>query len=294
MPLFRGSGTALVTPFTTDGIDFDAMGRLIDLQLEGESDALVICGTTGECSTMSDDERIDAVKFTVERVGGRIPVIAGTGSNETAHVIQLSKRAEDVGCDGLLLVTPYYNKTSPAGLVAHYKAIADQTTKPIILYNVPSRTGMNMKPAVLGQLCGYRNIHAVKEASGDFSQVIDIVRLYGDKLTVYSGMDEIVLPLLAVGGQGVITTVGNIAPRAMHQLCSKFFDGDIKGATELQFMLKPLIDALFLETNPIPVKAAVEMMGLCDGRVRLPLVPMGEANREILRREMVHCGLLAQ
>jgi len=292
MPLFQGSGTALVTPFTVDGIDFEAMGRLIDFQLENGTDALIICGTTGECSTMSDDERLEAVRFAVERVGKRIPVIAGTGSNETAHVIRISKQAEAVGCDGLLLVTPYYNKTSPAGLVAHYKAIADETRTPIIMYNVPSRTGMNMKAEAVAALCGYRNIHGIKEASGDFSQVVDILRLCGDKMAVYSGMDEVVVPMLAVGGQGVITTVGNVAPAAMHELCARYFRGDLAGAVELQFKLKPLIDALFLETNPIPVKAAVDMMGLCSGRVRLPLVDMDPAKREILKREMQLAGLI--
>ncbi|MDD4797501.1 MAG: 4-hydroxy-tetrahydrodipicolinate synthase [Eubacteriales bacterium] len=294
MPLFRGSAPALVTPFTQDGIDFDAFGKIIDFQLENQSDALIICGTTGESSTMSDDERTDAIKFAVERVGGRIPIVAGTGSNETAHVINLSRRAEDVGCDGLLLVTPYYNKTSSAGVIAHYKAIADRTKTPIIMYNVPSRTGLNMKAEIVAQLAGYKNIHGVKEASGDLSQVIDILRFCRGKLAVYSGMDEIVLPILAVGGDGVITTVGNITPRQMHDLCWRYFTGDTQGATQMQFELKPLIDALFLETNPIPVKAAMDMMGMCSEYVRLPLVAMTQGARATMRQELVRYRLLAE
>lgn len=292
MPLFTGSAPALVTPFTPQGIDFAAMGNIIDFQLKNHSDALVICGTTGECSTMSDEERVDAFKFAVERVGGRIPVIAGTGSNDTGHVIELSRRAEDVGCDGLLLVTPYYNKTSSAGVIAHYKAIADETRTPIIMYNVPSRTGLNMRADIVAQLCGYKNIHGIKEASGDLAQVIDIMRFCKGNMAMYSGMDEIVIPCLSVGGHGVITTAGNVVPQQMHDMCQMYFDGDRDGATQMQFAMKPLIDALFLETNPIPVKAAMGMMGLCDERVRLPLVPMTENARAKLAAQLAEFELV--
>ena len=286
MPLFRGSGVALVTPMTDDGIDFDALGRLIDFQIDNGTDALVACGTTGEPSTLTEREYEDVIKFTIEKAARRVPVIAGAGSNSTAHAIHLAKKAEALGADGLLAVTPYYNKTTPAGLVAHFRAIADAVNLPVILYNVPARTGLNMKADTVAKLAGYRNIHGVKEASGDLAQVTDIARLCAGKLALYSGEDGIILPLLACGGDGVISVVANIAPKETHDLCAKFFAGDVAGARELQFALKPLVDALFLETSPIPVKAALELMGVCRATVRLPLVPLSDDTMARLKPAM--------
>lgn len=292
MPLFQGSGVALATPFTETGIDFEAYGRLIDFQLAGGTDALVVAGTTGEPSTLDEDEYEELVRFAVERTAKRVPVIVGAGSNNTRHAIKLSLTAQRLGADGLLHVTPYYNKTSPAGLVAHFKAIAEAVDLPVILYNVPVRTGLNMKPETLAALAGIRNIHAVKEASGDLGQVTDIARLCGDRLAIYSGVDEIILPTLSVGGVGVISVVANIAPRETHDLVAKFLSGDIAGSRELQWRLKPLVDALFSETSPIPVKAALELMGICPARTRLPLVPIGEAALKRLKAEMTAFGLI--
>ncbi len=292
MPLFQGSGVALATPFTEDGIDFEAYGRLIDMQIAGGTDALVVAGTTGEPSTLEPEEYEPLVRFAVERAAKRVPVIAGAGSNSTKHAIALSLKAQALGADGLLHVTPYYNKTTPAGLVAHFKAIADAVELPIILYNVPVRTGLNMKADTVAALAGYRNIHAVKEASGDLAQVTDIARLCAGKLALYSGVDEIILPTLSVGGVGVISVVANIAPRETHDLVAKFLAGDVAGARALQWKLKPLVDALFTETSPIPVKAALELMGVCGARTRLPLVPMGAAALARLKAEMQAFGLI--
>ena len=292
MPLFQGSGVAIVTPFTENGIDFEAYGRLIDMQIAGGTDALIIAGTTGEPSTLEPDEYEPLVRFAVERAAKRVPVIAGAGSNSTKHAVALSRKAQALGVDGLLHVTPYYNKTTPAGLVAHFKAIADAVELPIILYNVPVRTGLNMKADTLVALAGYRNIHAVKEASGDLAQVTDIARLCGDKLSIYSGVDEIILPVLSVGGVGVISVVANIAPRETHDLVEKFLRGDVAGARALQYKLKPLVDTLFTETSPIPVKAALGLMGLCSESTRLPLVPIGSAALSRLKAEMQAFGLI--
>ncbi len=292
MPLFQGSGVALATPFTDNGIDFEAYGRLIDMQIAGGTDALVVAGTTGEPSTLEPEEYEPLVRFAVERTAKRVPVIAGAGSNSTKHAIALSLKAQALGADGLLHVTPYYNKTTPAGLVAHFKAIADAVELPIILYNVPVRTGLNMKADTVAALAGYRNIHAVKEASGDLAQVTDIARLCAGKLALYSGVDEIILPTLSVGGVGVISVVANIAPRETHDLVAKFLAGDVAGARALQWKLKPLVDALFTETSPIPVKAALELMGVCSARTRLPLVPVGATTLARLKAEMQAFGLI--
>jgi 4-hydroxy-tetrahydrodipicolinate synthase len=292
MPLFRGAGTALVTPMTETGIDFDALGRLIDYQIQNGIDALLPCGTTGEPSTLSAKEYEDVIRFTVERAGKRVPVVAGAGSNDTAHAIRMAKTAQAAGADGLLVVTPYYNKTTPAGLVAHFKAIADAVDLPVIMYNVPVRTGLNMKAETVAKLAGYRNIHAVKEASGDLAQVTDIARLCGDKLAIYSGIDEIILPILACGGDGVISVVSNAMPGETHRLCASFFSGDVAEARRLQFRLKPFIDALFMETSPIPVKAALELMGICRATVRLPLVPIGAEALARLKASMAALGLI--
>ncbi len=292
MPLFTGSGVALVTPMTDHGIDFDALGRLIDFQIANGTDALVACGTTGEPATLTEEEYEDVIKYTIERAAKRVPVIAGAGSNSTAHAIALAKKAEALGADGLLVVTPYYNKTTPAGLVAHFKAIADAVHSPVILYNVPPRTGLNMKADTVAKLAGYPNIHGVKEASSDLGQVTDIARLCGDKLAVYSGEDGIILPTLACGGVGVISVVANIAPRQTHDLCAKFLAGDVAGSRVLQFALKPLVDALFTEVSPIPVKAALELMGICKATVRLPLVPIGADALNRLKAEMEKLNLI--
>jgi 4-hydroxy-tetrahydrodipicolinate synthase len=293
MSLFRGSGTALITPFRqSEGIDYDAFGKIIDFQLAGKSDALVVTGTTGEASTLSDEERARALEFVVQRTAGRVPVIAGTGSNETAHSVKISREAQSLGADGLLVVTPYYNKTSASGLIAHYTAIADAVDIPIIIYNVPSRTGLNMKPESIAALSSHPNIQGVKEASGDMAQVVELCRLCADKLAIYSGIDEIVLPLLSCGGQGIITTVGNITPLEMHLLCEMYFNSDIEGARKMQFQLKPLIDALFTETNPIPVKKAAQLMGLCDGSLRLPLVEISDTPGKLLKQRMQEASLI--
>ena len=292
MPLFTGSGVALVTPMTDHGIDFDALGRLIDFQIANGTDALVACGTTGEPATLTEEEYKDVIQYTIDRAAKRVPVIAGAGSNSTAHAIALAKKAEALGVDGLLVVTPYYNKTTPAGLVAHFKAIADAVHSPVILYNVPPRTGLNMKADTVAKLAGYPNIHGVKEASSDLGQVTDIARLCGDKLAVYSGEDGIILPTLACGGVGVISVVANIAPRQTHDLCEKFLTGDVAGSRALQFALKPLVDALFAEVSPIPVKAALELMGICKATVRLPLVPIGADALNRLKAEMEKLNLI--
>ena len=292
MPLFTGSGVALVTPMTDDGVDFDALGRLIDFQIANGTDALVACGTTGEPATLIGREYEEVVRYTIEKAAKRVPVIAGAGSNSTAHAIDLARKAEALGADGLLVVTPYYNKTTPAGLAAHFQAIADAVHTPVILYNVPVRTGLNMKADTVAKLAGYPNIHGVKEASGDLAQVTDIARLTAGRMAVYSGMDEIILPVMACGGVGVISVVANIAPRMTHDLCAKFLAGDAAGSRELQFALKPLVDALFLETSPIPVKAALELMGICRATVRLPLVPLGVETLHRLKAEMAKLGLI--
>jgi 4-hydroxy-tetrahydrodipicolinate synthase len=292
MPLFKGAGTALVTPMTDDGVDFDAFGRLIDFQLKNGIDALVACGTTGEPPTLTENEYEEVIRFTVEKAGKRVPVVAGAGSNSTAHAIELAKKVESLGADGILAVTPYYNKTTQAGLVAHFRAIADAVHTPVILYNVPPRTGMNMKADTVAKLAGYRNIHGVKEASGDLGQVTDIARLCAGKMALWSGADDIILPVLACGGDGVISVVSNVAPKETHELCLRFFEGDIDGSKTLQFALKPLVDALFLETSPIPVKAALELMGICRATVRLPLVPIGSEALARLKAEMKKLNLI--
>jgi 4-hydroxy-tetrahydrodipicolinate synthase len=292
MPLFMGSGVALATPFNDRGIDFDAYGRLIDFQIQNGTDALVVAGTTGEPSTLEAEEYEALIRFAVEHTRKRVPVIAGTGSNHTRHAAALATQAEALGADGLLVVTPYYNKTTPAGLVAHFTAVAEAVHLPIIMYNVPVRTGLNMKADTVAKLAGVRNIHAVKEASGDLAQVTDIARLCRGKLAIYSGMDEIILPVMSCGGSGVISVVANIAPRETHELAASFLRGDLSTAQELQYCLKPLVDALFLETSPIPVKAALEMMGLCSSRVRLPLVQASSETLKRLKEEMTVFGLI--
>ena len=277
--VFTGVATAIVTPLTKDGIDYEQFGKLIDWQVSEGVKAIVAVGTTGEGSTLSDAEHKEAIKFCVERVGGRIPVIAGTGSNDTAYAIELTRFACEVGADAMLLVTPYYNKATQKGLIASFKAIADASTKPCILYNVPSRTGCNLQPESVAALADHPNIVAIKEACGDISQVAKLCALVGDKLDVYSGNDDQIIPILSLGGSGVISVLSNIMPAATQKMCDDYFSGNIEAARRAQLDLLPLIDALFCEVNPIPVKAAVAAMGYCENYVRLPLTVM-EAEHE--------------
>ncbi|MGE5676808.1 MAG: 4-hydroxy-tetrahydrodipicolinate synthase [Pseudomonadota bacterium] len=290
MALFKGSGVAIVTPFTENGVDFNKLGELLDWQVESGTDAIIICGTTGEATTMSDEEKKAAYKFTVERIAGRIPVIAGTGSNDTKHSIELSKYAEEVGCDGVLCVTPYYNKTTQKGLIAHYSAIADSINIPVIIYNVPGRTGLNVNADTLKTLSAHKNIAAVKEASGNISQVVEIGTFCNENFCMYSGNDDQVVPLLSVGGIGVISVVANIAPKEMHEMVTSFLEGDTKRAMELQLGIKALNDALFCEVNPIPVKTAMNLLGYNVGKLRLPLVDMTDKNLEHLKKALVDYG----
>ncbi len=291
MTIFKGSATAIITPFTKEGVDFAAFQKLIDRQLEGKGDALVVCGTTGEASTMDAGEKAAVIEFAVKHVAGRIPVIAGTGGNNTASVIRDSLAAQALGADALLIVTPYYNKTSQAGLIAHYNAIADKVHTPIIVYNVPGRTGVNVLPATMQALCKHPNIVAIKEASGNIEQIVNLAALCPD-LDIYSGNDDHVLPLLSVGGKGVITTIGNIIPREMHDLCAAFFAGDLEKAREIQFKILPIWKAAFCEVNPIPVKFMAGMLGLCDPTVRLPLVAPSADNAKKIEQVLKVYGLL--
>ena len=289
--VFTGAGTALITPFTETGIDWDAFGRLIDFQLAQGIDALVVTGTTGEGSTITDREHEDLTAFCVKRVAGKVPVIAGTGSNNTAHAIERTRTACRAGADAVLLVTPYYNKTTQRGLIASFSAIADESSVPCILYNVPSRTGMNMLPETLAELAKHDRIAAVKEACGNISQVAKERELCGDSLDVYSGNDDQTVPILSLGGKGVISTVGNIVPGKMAEMCRRFFQGDVKGAAELQLQLLSLMNQTMIETNPIPVKAACAAMGFGKYILRLPLVEMEEGNRQKLLQLMRAQGL---
>ena len=291
-PIFRGAATALVTPLTEQGIDYPQMGRLIDWQIESGIDALVICGTTGEGSTLTDQEHRDAIAFAVERTAGRVPVIAGTGSNDTAYAIELTRFACEVGADACLVVTPYYNKATQNGLVAMYNAIADASTKPLILYNVPSRTGVGIQPATYLKLAEHPNIAAIKEANGNISAIVETRALVGDKLDIYSGNDDEIVPILSMGGLGVISVLSNLLPRETSQICHKFFAGDVAGAAKMQCQYLPLIRALFSEVNPIPVKAAMAAMGFCEDYLRLPLTPMEDQHRQVLLTEMRRQGLM--
>ena len=289
--VFTGSATAMVTPFTGDGLNLKTLDQLVDYQLDGGTDALVVCGTTGEPSTMDISEEAVVISRTVERVGGRVPVIAGAGSNDTAFAVQSVKQAKNLGADALLLVTPYYNKTSQQGLIRHFLTIADATDLPILLYNVPSRTGMNLLHATLKELAKHENIVGVKEASGNIEQIAEIACTCPE-LALYSGNDDQVLPLLALGGKGVISVVANLLPGKTHDMVRLWMEGDIAGSRALQFELFPLIKALFSEVNPIPVKTALCDMGFDCGPLRLPLIEMQEATHARLREEMHKMGLL--
>jgi 4-hydroxy-tetrahydrodipicolinate synthase len=288
--LFTGSAVAIVTPFVDSEINFDKLAELIEFQVENGSDAIVICGTTGEVSTIPDDDHISAIKFTVDRVGKKVPVIAGTGSNHTSHGIELSKAAEMAGADGILSVTPYYNKTTQKGLYEHFKAIASSIKIPIILYNVPSRTGLNINPETVRELAQIENIVAIKECN--MAQVGDIVNLCGEDFTVYSGDDSLVVPMLSLGGKGVISTTANLIPQDFHQMVSLFLAGDIEGSRKIQLQALNLIKALFIEVSPIPIKAALNLLGMNVGICRMPLVEMSETNLAILAQEMKNYGLL--
>ena len=287
-PIFRGVATALITPLNESGVDFDAFGRLIDWQIEEGINALVIAGTTGEGSTLTDEEHREAIRFAVERSAGRVPIIAGTGSNDTAYAIDLSRYACEVGADALLVVTPYYNKATQKGLIAMYTAIADASTKPLILY----RTGVGIEPSTYAALAAHPNIAAIKEANGNISKIVETAALVGDKLDIYSGNDDQVVPILSVGGMGVISVLSNIMPRKTVEMCDRWFAGDAAGAAALQKELLPLMNALFCEVNPIPVKAAMAAMGWCENYVRLPLTPMEEDHWQKLRALMAQQGLV--
>ena len=291
-PVFKGVATALITPLNEHGVDYESFGKLIDWQIEEGINALVIAGTTGEGSTLTDDEHREVLKYSVERTAGRVPVIAGTGSNDTAYAIELTQYAWEVGCDAMLVVTPYYNKATQNGLVAMYQAIADASTKPLILYNVPSRTGCAIEPKTYEKLMDYPNIAGIKEANGDISKIVMTASLVGDKLDIYSGNDDQIVPILAMGGSGVISVLSNVAPKQTVQICDRFFAGDVAGAAKLQCEWLPLINALFSEVNPIPVKAAMAAMGFCENYVRLPLTPMEEAHEKVMLDLMKKYGLI--
>ena len=275
-PIFTGAGVAIVTPFTENGVNFDKLGELIDFQINEGIDSIIICGTTGEASTMPDDEHKAVIKFAVEKVSKRVPVIAGTGSNDTNHAISLSKYAEEVGADAILSVTPYYNKTTQKGLYEHFKLIANSIKTPVVLYNVPGRTGLNIDPQTVKQLSEIDNIVAIKECN--LNQVGEIVKICPDDFTVYSGNDDQVVPLLALGGKGLISVMANIIPKKAHDLVSTFLAGNIEESRKIQLDLLNLIKALFIEVNPIPIKAAMNLMGMEVGKCRLPLVDMSEKN----------------
>jgi 4-hydroxy-tetrahydrodipicolinate synthase len=293
MSIFTGAGTALVTPMNADGsVNFPKMKELIEFQITNGIDALIICGTTGEASTMSDDVQVECVRFAKEVAAGRCPIIAGAGSNDTAHCIELAQACEKAGADGVLLVTPYYNKATQKGLILHYTAIANAINIPIILYNVPGRTGCNLAPKTVAELAKVENIVAVKEASGNLSQVAEIAALCGPDFDIYSGNDDQILPVLSLGGKGVISVLSNVAPKDTHDMVMNYLNGDTKAATKLQLDAIELISALFCEVNPIPVKTALNLMGYEVGACKLPLCEMEPKNLETLKTAMKNYGLI--
>ena len=289
--IFTGAATALITPFKNGVIDYDAYGKILEAQIEGGISALVVAGTTGESSTLTDEEHREIIRYAVEKVAGRVPIIAGTGSNDTSYAIELSKFACSVGADALLLVTPYYNKATQNGLYEHFKAIAESCDKPCTLYNVPSRTGCNILPDTAARLADIDNIVAIKEASSDISQIAELAAKCGDTLDIYSGNDNQILPIMSLGGKGVISVLSNVLPAETSEICSKFLSGDIAGALELQLKYLPFINALFSEVNPIPAKAAMARLGRCENTLRLPLTPMSEAKAEHMYKIMEELGL---
>ena len=294
MAVFTGAGVAIVTPFKDNGeVDYERFAEMVEYQIENGTDAIIVCGTTGESSTLTHEEHLDVIRYCVEKVNGRIPVIAGTGSNCTDTAIYLSTEAEKYGVDGLLLVTPYYNKATQKGLYQHFKAVADSVKVPVILYNVPSRTGCNIAPETVVKLCTeVENIVGVKEASGNLSQIVKLMSLADGKVDLYSGNDDQITPLLALGGKGVISVLSNVAPRQTHEICTKFFAGDVAGSCAEQLRAIPLCNALFCEVNPIPVKKALNLQGRGDGILRMPLCEMEEENAVKLEKAMKDYGIL--
>ena len=284
--IFQGCGTAIVTPFTKDGVNFEEFKKLIELQIENEVEAIIVCGTTGEASTMTTDEKKETIKFAIDIVAGRTKVVVGTGSNNTRAAVEMSKFAEEAGADGILVVTPYYNKTTQQGLIAHYSEIAKAVKLPIIMYSVPGRTGVNILPETCKELSKIENIVAIKEASGNISQVAKIASLCGDDLAIYSGNDDQIIPVLSLGGKGVISVLSNIMPKYTHDMTKKYFEGNVEEATKMQLDVIDLIDALFVEVNPIPVKHALNLMGFNFGKPRLPLIEMSEKNKQLMEEVM--------
>lgn len=294
MAIFQGAGVALVTPFREDeSVDYEALEALLEMQIAGHTDAIIVCGTTGEPSTMTEKERISVIRFVVEKVDKRVPVIAGTGGNNTKVAVEMSKTAESLGADGLLVVTPYYNKTTQEGLFLHYKAIADAVNIPIIMYNVPSRTGLNLLPETAVRIAREcKNVVGIKEASGNIAQVATLAKLGKGIIDIYSGNDDEVIPLLALGGKGVISVFANIAPRETHDMVMEYLEGDREKALQIQLKYLDVIRALFCEVNPIPVKAALNLMGKQAGTLRMPLMEMSEKNKAVLAEKMREAGLL--
>ncbi len=289
--VFTGMATALITPLTENGVDFEALGKLIDWQISKGIDGLVICGTTGEASTLTDCEHRDTIEFAVKRANGRVPIIAGTGSNDAAYAIELTRFAYEVGADAALVVTPYYNKTTQNGLIKMFTAIADASEIPIILYDVPSRTGVGIEPKTVATLAEHPNIVGLKAASGNISKIAETAHLCGDKIDIYSGNDDQVIPIMSLGGKGCISVLSNLLPEECSEMCKSYFKGDIAKACKMQLDYIPLINALFSEVNPIPVKAAMAKMGFCEDYLRLPLVTMEDAHKEILYKEMKNAGI---
>ena len=289
--IFTGAATAIVTPMNDSGVDYEALGRLIDWQIASGIQAIVVCATTGEAPTLTDNEHCKVLEFAIQRSGHRIPIIAGTGSNDTSHAIMMTQYACAIGADAVLCVTPYYNKPTQSGLIASYTAIADASSVPVIVYNVPSRTGTNIEPATYGVLADHPNICGIKEANGRISKIAEAFRVVGDRLDIYSGNDDQIVPILSLGGKGVISVLANVMPAETVAICRRFFDGDVKGSAALQLQLLPLIQALFSQTNPIPVKAALAKMGMIRDQLRLPLTPMEEPFRSKLYERMEEAGL---
>lgn len=290
--IFKGCGTAIATPFTENGVNFEEFGKLLEDQIANEVDAIIVCGTTGESATMSEEEKKEVIKFAIDKINKRTKVVIGTGSNNTSSAIKMSKYAEEAGADALLVVTPYYNKTTQKGLVAHYKAIAESVSLPIIMYSVPSRTGVNITPETCLELSKIENIVAIKEASGNISQVAKIASLCKDNLDIYSGNDDQVIPLLSLGGKGVISVLSNVMPKYTHEMVHKYLDGDVKEASKMQLDVLDLIDALFCEVNPIPVKYALNLMGYNFGKPRMPLIELSDSNKEKLEEIMKKHNLI--
>ena len=289
--VFTGIGTAMITPMTEKGVDWEALERLTQRQIDAGIDALIVCATTGEAPTLTDEEHIEAIRLVASVAKGRTPVVAGTGSNYTDHAVEMSRKAQKAGADALLCVTPYYNKCTQGGLVASYTRIADSVDLPVIVYNVPGRTGVNIRPETYEKLAAHENIVGIKEANGDISSVVETMRRVGGRMAMYSGNDDQIVPIMSMGGVGCISVLSNLIPAETREICTRFFKGDVAGAAALQMKYKPLIDALFCEVNPIPAKAAMELLGLCSGYARLPLTPMEPQNLERLRKAMREAGL---